>query len=725
MSDIKTSRLGGIAYGNYAGRPANPEIGQLYSNGEAKRLEVYTPDGWNDILQNSYAAPEPEYYEWVRPSDWLSITDPLSTEQKLVGLVAVFDRPENFIAFAMATTDASQYTVNWGDGTTTDHDSGTTAQKNYLWSDISSSTLTTREYRQAIITVTPKNNGATFTEVNLNRKHSTITTTSSNIVNPWLDIAVSAPNATIMSLSGRDNSATQVTNSSIVERVNIVSHNVQSFSSTFSDMFSLQSVILSNTSNVISTASMFTNCYSLRSVPLFDTSNVTSMASMFVSCFKLRSVPLFNTSNVTTMASMFNGCSNLISVPYFNTSKVTAMNSMFSSCANLENVPLFDTSNVTTMASMFSSCFHLKNVPAFNTSKVTSMSSMFNSCNSLENVPLFNTSNVTTMSSMFSGCNSLENVPSFNTSKVTSMSSMFSSCANLENVPLFDTSLVTTMSSMFSSCVALTTVPLFNTPLVTTMSTMFNGCNSLENVPLFNTSNVTDMTNMFSSTSNLKSVPLFDTSKVTNMSSMFSSSFGLEFVPNFNTPLLTNVASMFSVCRSLKVVPSLNLISCSSAANGLMAIGSSSTTSSAGSVNKVLITGNRWTQTFQNCNMSATELNSMYTNLPVLNPSITNVSASGGVVTYTVGAENIAPFLASRTVSITGVNPSAYNISGTIAAVNSTNGTFTITNAAIGTYVSGGVATITDNKTITVTGNYGTASDDTTIATNKGWTVTG
>ena len=28
-------------------------------------------------------------------------------------------------------------------------------------------------------------------------------------------------------------------------------------------------------------------------------------------------------------------------------------------------------------------------------------------------------------------------------------------------------------------------------------------------------------------------------------------------------------------------------------------------------------------------------------------------------------------------------------------------------------------------QTITVTGNYGTAGDDTTIATNKNWTVTG
>ncbi len=42
---------GGIPYGDNAGRPANPGIGKLYSNGEAQRLELYTASGWNNIVQ--------------------------------------------------------------------------------------------------------------------------------------------------------------------------------------------------------------------------------------------------------------------------------------------------------------------------------------------------------------------------------------------------------------------------------------------------------------------------------------------------------------------------------------------------------------------------------------------------------------------------------------------------------------------------------------------------
>jgi len=41
---------GGIPYGNNAGRPANPGIGKLYSNGEEKRLELYTSTGWQNIV---------------------------------------------------------------------------------------------------------------------------------------------------------------------------------------------------------------------------------------------------------------------------------------------------------------------------------------------------------------------------------------------------------------------------------------------------------------------------------------------------------------------------------------------------------------------------------------------------------------------------------------------------------------------------------------------------
>jgi hypothetical protein len=124
------------------------------------------------------------------------------------------------------------------------------------------------------------------------------------------------------------------------------------------------------------------------------------------------------------------------------------------------------------------------------------------------------------------------------------------------------------------------------------------------------------------------------------------------------------------------------------------------------------------------CKLGATELNEIYTNLPVLNPGVTTVSGTGTVVTYTVN--DITAFAVGRTVTITGVSPAAYNLTSvTVATVNVGALQFTVNNAATGAYVSGGVAAIQSDRTITVSNNVGTTGDDPTIAENKGWTVTG
>ena len=52
MADIRTTQLGGIPFGNTAGRPASPETGQPYFNGQLQRLELYTGAtyGWQNVV---------------------------------------------------------------------------------------------------------------------------------------------------------------------------------------------------------------------------------------------------------------------------------------------------------------------------------------------------------------------------------------------------------------------------------------------------------------------------------------------------------------------------------------------------------------------------------------------------------------------------------------------------------------------------------------------------
>ena len=591
---------------------------------------------------------------WTRPSDWVTFTTPAANEQKLIGTVAVWNQASNYVALSCSITTGGQFTVDWGDGTSTNHNSGATAEKNYVWGNISSSTLTSRGYRQAVITVTPTTGGETFSAVNLNRRHSAISSTSAFASNPWLDVAVAAPNATTIAFT-HDTAGTRTASMQLCEQVNIVAHNTTNMANLFRELRQLQSVAVS------------------------DTAAVTNMSNMFSSCTSLETVPFFNTAAVTDMSSMFGSCPSLQTVPLFNTVLVTNMSSMFSSCGSLQSVPLFNTAAVTNMSNMFISCFSLQSVPLFNTAAVTNMNSMFSGCSSLQAVPLFNTAAVTNMGNMFNGCRFLVTIPLLNTAAVTNMSSTFASCTALETVPLLNTAAATSMSGTFSVCTSLQTVPLFNTAAVTDMSGMFSGCQSLQTVPVFNTAAV------------------------------------------------TNISTIFSSCLALQNIPELTLTAISSSTNNSMSLGNATVNSAAANLGQVKLTGNRWTQSFQNCKLGAAQLDEMYTALAKLNPNVTNVTAAGGVVTYTV--DDIRAFVAGRTVTMTGINPTAYNLTnvtvGTVTPTTGTAGTFTVTNAATGTYVSGGTAALQDNRTITVTSNPGTTGDDPTIATNKGWTVTG
>lgn len=539
---------------------------------------------------------------WTKPSDWLDYTVPTASEQKIIGTVAVFNQDSNYFAVNMTTTDSSTYTVDWGDGTSASFASGTTAEKNYSWSSISSGTVTSEGYRQAIVTITPTTAGRTFATVSPSRRHSAIAS-GNRFSSPWTSLAIAAPNATTITLG--PNNTTNAT-MALVQQIQIVS------------------------------------------------SNITSANSLFQNCFALQDVTFNTSATLTNTASMFNGCRLLKVAPFINTASVTAINSMFSGCTALQSVPLY------------------------NTSSVTNMSSMFNQCTTLESVPFFNTSSVTNMSNMFFQCNSLKNVPLFNTASVTNMSGMF-----------------------------------------------FNAY-SLSSVPLFNTSSVTNMSSMLYGTSSLETIPAFNTAAVTTIDGMFRFAAGIIFLPALNTSNATTVADFFTVSSTvIKEIAELNLSGVTSLANNNLGLGSATVTSAAGNLTRAKITGNKWSQSFQNCSMGAAQLDEMYTSLATLNPAITNISGNGTTVTVTVGTANISPFVAGRSVTITGVNPVAYNISGTVASVNAGAGTFTITNAATGAYVSGGVAAVTSDVTITVTGNPGTTGDTPTIATNKGWTVVG
>jgi surface protein len=315
--------------------------------------------------------------EWVRPSDWLALPTVTVAEEKFVGLHAVFPEGNNFCALLFR----GAYTVDWGDGVVENVADNVKAEHEYDYSAISNATLTSRGYKQVIVTVTPQV-GQNLTTINFQQRY---TGQNQPYATGWLDVTGSFPSASSITFGGT------TIRHGYVERVTwLTIGGATSMDQMFSQCRSLQSVPLFDTTSVGVMQNMFQNCASLRSVPLFNTASVTNMNTVFTGCVSIRFVPLFNTASATTMTQMFFGCTSLQSVPLFNTASAKSMFQMFVGCNSLQSVPLFNTASVTSMADIFNGCISLNALPALSTASITTTAgsnfglNFANACNSLD-----------------------------------------------------------------------------------------------------------------------------------------------------------------------------------------------------------------------------------------------------------------------------------------------------------------------------------------------------
>jgi hypothetical protein len=147
------------------------------------------------------SAPTPTPGVWVRPSDWLELPTLEAGDQKLVGLHAVF-HGANFVAF----TVSGNYHVDWGDGLEEDFVGGAPAyhEYNYIAYDSGGVTLSSRGYKQVIITITPQA-GQNLTSINLRTAHNQSGLPASRALG-WLDLSISAAALTTLSIGANSTS---------------------------------------------------------------------------------------------------------------------------------------------------------------------------------------------------------------------------------------------------------------------------------------------------------------------------------------------------------------------------------------------------------------------------------------------------------------------------------------------------------------------------------------
>jgi surface protein len=412
---------------------------------DASAGQVWDGTQWLPLTSGG-AGPPAE--TWTRPADWLPTTV-AAGEQKIQLLVAIWDGAANQLGF----NAGANATVDWGDGTAPEQVAGTVGHT-YNAASISSGTVTSEGFKQALVTITP-------TTGNLTSLNLTAVPFGTTYSAPVLE-AVVGP-STITSLG--------------------VGHSAQASACVYIRHVSLLSPI-----TVTTGLNLFQYCQSLRKVDGTISISGTDASNMFQYCYVLTDPPTIQTSTVTSTYQMFYNCRSLTAAPLFDTSKVTNFSYMLGACPKLVSVPAYNTSKGTNFANMFAGSTLLREAPALDVRSggtAVSIASMFNGCFSLASVPVYDLTNASNAASVFTGCSSLVSVRLTGTNTgVPSFTSLFSNSSALRDADMAGLR-SNSWSSTFNNCFSLTTVKnldLSDAPNSSALSSLFTGCRSLRTI---------------------------------------------------------------------------------------------------------------------------------------------------------------------------------------------------------------------------------------------------
>ena len=546
---------------------------------------------------------------WVRNPAWTALPSISSSDNKMVGLHAVYPEGGNYVALLAR----GAYNVNWGDGSSENVADNTTVYHEYDYADAdldnSNAPVTLTDSGDVVgRTAHGYTNGMKVRFFNLVSTTGIVETQTYYVINATADtFQVSATlggSALALTTNG---SATLLPYKQAVVTLTMQSgqtftvcnlhklHNkagLNAYTSGWLDIAiagsSLTSVLVAtntasnNTTgilfnfgnlerfNLLSSAVtdagvMLYNCYSLQQIDNFviSTTNNASLWNTFLGCYSLQAAPYINTIKVTTVAGAFANCYSLTSVPAYNLSSCTAFNALFVGCRALQTVPMMDTHLGTDFNAMFQNCFNLKRAPDYNTISGMYFQFAFQNCYSLEVGPNWNLSLASNLSGMFQSCYSLTEIPLYSLSTSVSyidMGNFLDGCYNLKELPFLNMAKAGFAQYAFRNCSSLKTIPslLFSYASGCYCNDLFNGCRSLVSVPDMDLRKV-GLSAAFANCTSLKSVGALNVTGNGTLTSMFAGCTALEVAPLLDTSSATAFNNVFANCNALQSVPLYDL----------------------------------------------------------------------------------------------------------------------------------------------------------------------
>ena len=726
-------------------------------------------------------APIPTPSNWVRPSDWIAITDTANEVQFLVA-------DTGFKAFTITTvftrvTAGHNIYIDWGDGvintitilgsTDTSHvysTGGTPCSRGY-------NTFKIRIYGDATSVITNAQHlpnfsitgGNSFYNIGLLEAYygnGTCSGTSfaQSFYSNNINVGYSTYNLLEYVKFPATVTWTAVLSSMFRECKNLYvvimptsAASLSTINNGFTNCSNLLDIQLPSNSTLINDlGNMFSGCTNLRTV-LFPTTlnECTTFSSTFSNCYSLKNVTLPSINKATNLLNTFQNCLSLqwmkfTSLPAPISPSTVVTLSPFTGCRSLQNIYLpstCSTNAIYDLGSFVSNCVNLKNIVFPTNLNASTMSSAFASCSSITSITLpTSMPNLTDLTSAFVNNFLLRDItlPSTIGSSI-SLSSTFNSCISLLSIVIPSGWILSNLSNTFASCSNITSITLPNNAQnsITVMNNVFTSCTKLQTIVMPTSLNlVNTLANTFANCTLLTSVTFPSTmNAVTTASACFSGCNELKTVtlPTSMTAC-TTFASMFASCYNIKSITMPATVSASTTTYGTLVQYCSSL--------QTLILPT--TQTSLNVGMS-----SMFTGCGYLT-SITNLNKVGSLTTTPLvlaaivqgsgtWANNITTLSFNCPFSQLTLNGSSitqnFNKLNSLRLLNASAGQWTgaspqinvsfcdLSTAALNTLFADMAAQgVVTSKTINITsatGAAGLTAADRLIVTSKGWTITG
>ena len=311
--------------------------------------------------------------EWVRNPAWPALTAPGVTEQKIVGLHAVWPgdgtgKGGNFFAFLAQ----GAYTIDYGDGTVTNYASNTRADYEFDFNDpqlAGTNAPVTFTVATNVVNRTAHglSNGAVIRFYNVANTTGIVAGRLYYVINTATDSFQVAETAggSAVDLTGTDGSAT------------LLPHKVAVVTITPQAGQNMTVVNFFQKNGTTGLANGYTTGWLdlAMAIPQCSGTGLTISGATTVVHALIERINIVAVGALTSMASLFNGCRSLQSLPSLpSATAVTNMSSAFSNCSSLQTLPPFPGSvaAVTNMTGVFSGCSSLQTIPPMDTSGVSS-----------------------------------------------------------------------------------------------------------------------------------------------------------------------------------------------------------------------------------------------------------------------------------------------------------------------------------------------------------------